>query len=74
MVSTIEQLGTIELADMAIAMPLNSEIAPLVPPHYQNFSRGLLLAKARNFGKRRFYTQIFRSKPIKIQSCDIDNV
>jgi hypothetical protein len=29
--SKIEQLGTIELADMAIAMPLNSEIAPPIP-------------------------------------------
>ena len=56
MVSTIEQLATIELADMAIAMPLTSEIAPPIPPHYQTFYRDLLIAKAKNFGKRRFYT------------------
>jgi hypothetical protein len=31
LLSKIEQLGTIELADMAIAMPLNSEIAPPIP-------------------------------------------
>ncbi len=29
--SKIEQLGTIEIANMAIAMPLNSEIAPPIP-------------------------------------------
>ena len=31
LLSKIEQLGTIEIADMAIAMPLNSEIAPPIP-------------------------------------------
>ena len=36
--------------------------------------RNLLTVKAKNFGKRRFYTQTFSSKPIKIHSCDLYNV
>jgi len=33
--SKIEQLGTIELADIAIAIPLTSEIAPLFHDQYK---------------------------------------